>query len=209
MANQTSMPIRFSVSGYSWSQSPTDPLILKPAHELIFFPSIFSLLPMQIRHIRIGTTANATDRETAYRIIVEELPALSEVLRRPAAGAQLTLRTRVSLPLFEESTAERSFEATFADPQVRGNALSIAVKNDGNTHLQIPKITLLAQGFRGEVVFSATTVGWYVLPGSVRRFFFHIPGNRCSEMRRLSFHADGTRPFHKTFDWSAVVACPR
>ena len=185
ITNQSVEPIRFSVSGYSWTQSTTNPLILRSTSDLVFFPALFSIAAGQQKHVRIGTTAEAASVETAYRIIVEELPPLSSVLGNRTSGAGLSIRTRVSLPLFLKPS-HQTMSAEFNDPQVHHGALSFSLINTGNVHLQVPKILVDASDRQGRI-FSTTLNGWYVLPGTTHRFSVRIPKGHCQAISRLNF----------------------
>lgn len=185
ITNQSLESIRFSVAGYSWGQSVTNPLILRSTSDVVFFPALFSLAAGQQRRVRIGTTGEVSSAETAYRIIVEELPPLSSVVGNPTPGVGLTIRTRLSLPLFVKPRHQTT-SAQFTKPELRHGTLGFSVINTGNVHLQLQKVVVNAFDRQDRSVFATTLNGWYVLPAATRRFAVRISKAHCQTISRVN-----------------------
>ncbi len=176
ITNQGRQKIRFSVSGYAWRQTPFKPLELTPSDDLVFFPAIFSLLPMEERLIRIGATTVPGERETSFRIIVEELPAI-DTLQNP--GIHIMIRTRLDIPLFlapvRPKTALQVHSLT-----LRHGEVGFAVSNPGSVHVKGKNIVISGFSHSGVSTFHQTIPAWYILAGQSHRYTHHVPFDTCN-----------------------------
>src|SRR5262245_57997214 len=71
--NGRSDPVAFEVDAFRWTQVDGQDR-LTPAPDLIVAPGVFEIAPGGDQLLRVGLRRPATDRETAYRLVLRELP---------------------------------------------------------------------------------------------------------------------------------------
>ena len=106
------------------------------------------------------------------------------------SGVQMLMRA--SIPLFVQPP-QLVARATMDDAQVAGGQLSFAVRNVGNVHVSIVRVTvsMRARGFETQVP------GWYLLSGETRRYRIALPADVCREpgmVRIAAMFEDNPQP---------------
>lgn len=91
--NGRARPAAFEVDVYAWTQVNGED-VLTPTDALVVAPGVFETQPGGEQVIRIGAATPEPGRETAFRIIIRELPATR------ADGARLGFTLEMSLPVF-------------------------------------------------------------------------------------------------------------
>ncbi len=182
--NQANMPLRLQIGGYAWTSDATGNVRLAPTDDLIVFPTLVTINPMEHRNIRIGFSGTPSQREKTYRITLDELPSLESQL-----GAQqsqgLVVRTRVTVPVFYEPQNPVQ-KAELADVRVSRGTVHAVFANTGNVHTIVREVGIIARDGAGHKVYENDIKGWYVLAGQNRDFVATIPRNRCANVREVS-----------------------
>jgi fimbrial chaperone protein len=112
-----------------------------PTADLVINPSVFTVQPGQSQLVRVGLRRAAqADRESTYRIVLREVPAMprSGDLR---IGGQVRVLMALRLPIYVAPTSAvraSRWQAT----QAYDGSITAVVKNEGNVHVRIGKILL-------------------------------------------------------------------
>ena len=166
--------LRFELSAFSWTQSPTGEVQLAPTEDIVFFPSLLTVGPGESRKVRVGSVTGLDVREKTYRIFVEELPPNEQ----PANGVRVL--TKMGIPIFIRPTKEIA-SATLNGLGQRDGKLHFALGNSGTVHF-VPK-DIRVHGFVGaSAAFENVLAGWYVLAGGRREFEMEFPQSACSKV---------------------------
>jgi fimbrial chaperone protein len=120
-------PISFEVDAFAWSQlNGVDQLT--PTRELIVAPGVFEIPPGGEQTIRLGARNADANAESAYRILLRELPTARQ------NGLALGFALEMSLPVF---VTPRGAEAAITS-RVEGQRLILT--NTGRSFTQIALI---------------------------------------------------------------------
>lgn len=162
-------------------------MVLQPTTDVIFFPALFAVEPGQMRRVRVAVTSKAIERELSYRLFVEQLPSRAEA---QPSGVQRLMRA--SIPLFVQPP-QLAARAMVDEATVAGGQLSFVVRNIGNVHVSIARVTVAmrARGFETQVP------GWDLLSGETRRYHVALPADACREpavVRIAAMFADNPQP---------------
>lgn len=181
VTNHAASRLRVSVKLMQWSQDAAGTDRYQESNELVYFPRQLELPPNSKRLVRVGLKNPAAGVERTYRLFIEEEP---EPL--PAGHPQVALYFRFGVPVFLPPAAPRTqFEVL--EPSIARGKLAIPVRNSGNHHVRLEKITISdGQGYTQEVA------GWYSLPGTQRTYLADIPAEVCRKATSLSIAAEGS-----------------
>lgn len=136
---------------------------LEASRELIVSPPMLAIEPGQrqlVRVIRQG--AIPTGSESAYRLVVDELPVNSDA---PDAKQGLRFVLRYSIPVFVEPADGTKLQATLRARFVAGSdGPTLQVHNSGTSHAQVADLTM--HGAHGADITLRQGLVGYALPGS-------------------------------------------
>jgi fimbrial chaperone protein len=181
LTNDSDAQSRYQVGIFSWTQSASGEIQLKPTRDVVFFPTVFSLAPGEQRGIRIGTTLPFEGPEKTFRILIEELPQ-----ERPGSAAagtiQFNVRSRISLPIFVEPPKPIA-TARIERAQVTAGALNATLRSTGNAHVHLQGVQAVALDGSGAVVHEHKWGGAYLLPGGEWQLSESLPADRCRAVR--------------------------
>jgi fimbrial chaperone protein len=144
------------IRSFSWSQTDGSDQ-LNDTQDLVASPPIFKLGPGKQQIVRVVLRAGRPNRESSYRIILDQLPEASE-------DNTVHVAWRVSLPVFVESGKQDSAALTYATARAADGSLLVTAANQGSRHTRLLGMKLHAPGGR-EFEPSKQVLG-YVLPGS-------------------------------------------
>lgn len=191
LQNQDTAPLRVQIAGVRWSNTREGQTVFKPTDDLIVFPTLFTMNPLETRNIRIGFSGTPPRQtELTYRITIDELPSLDSQLSKNSASG-LTVRTRITVPIFfQPDTVVKN--AQVADLALRRGVAQAVFANNGNFHVVVGDVDFAGRDASGAKVFSQDVKGWYVLAGESQVFDARIPRNRCGDVKQLSItvHTD-------------------
>jgi fimbrial chaperone protein len=169
LSNTGGQPLRAQVRLYAWNQEGGGE-VLTATDQLAASPPLLEVPPQGrqlVRLVRLGTDPPVT--ETAYRLIVDELPSATPP---PAADAPLL---RYSIPLFAlpatgtEPTPARLRARIGRDAE--GRRL-LRLYNDGGRHARIAQLAFVGSGGRQVL---APGLARYVLPGRYKEWRLRPP----------------------------------
>jgi fimbrial chaperone protein len=181
VANRGSATIRVGVKVMEWTQDAAGQDVYTDSTELVYFPRQMELEPNAKRLVRVGARAPAGATERTFRMFIEELP---EAVAEPAR-AQVGVYFRFGVPIFVAPATPRA-QAEIGEPTLAGGRLSLLVRNAGNQHFRIDKVTVDdGAGFSREIG------GWYTLAGSQRTYRLELPREVCRKARALSLAVVG------------------
>ncbi len=177
--NQGDESVRVQASILNWSQRDTGDMDLTPTSDIVFFPSILTIAPHEVRNLRVAVASGAVMSsavvERNYRLIVEEL---LPVQKESTANAVRVI-TRMSIPIFVQTAPGKPV------PRIEGLAVHehtahFLLTNPGPTHFVAHKIRLFVTGSDGHVLLDQSIAGWYVLAQGTRVYNLALPETACS-----------------------------
>jgi fimbrial chaperone protein len=172
LRNDSQETLRFELSAFKWTQSPTGEMQVEPTEDVVFFPALLTLGPGESRRVRVGNATKLDVREKTYRIFVEELPPLT----RQTGGVRVL--TKMGIPIFLRP-AKESASATLRDLSQQNGRLRFTLANEGTVHF-VPKEILVRGLADSTTAFENRLDGWYVLAGGRREFEMAFPDAECS-----------------------------
>lgn len=193
VTNTGSDTVRFSLRAYVWTQNAQQPQRLAETDDLLFFPELFTLLPGASQRVRVGLMPAPVESERAYRLAISELPPK----RVPGGGprsANLTILTRITIPVFQSATADERAQPGVAAIAPAGHGkVRVELTNRGNVHLPPSTVDLEAADASGRTLLRQSQDVWYVLGSSTVSNVFALPSRTCPAVRTLRFqwHAFG------------------
>lgn len=181
--NQAPNVLRLQIRPYAWSNDAHGQPLLVPTDDLVVFPTLVNVNPMEHRSIRIGFSGTAAPQELTYRIALDELPSLeSQISAQKQSGLQV--RTRITVPVF--LTPPMSTEKVLLDdPVLRRGAVSADFRNVGNVHTTVSSAEIVGKDAGGTQIFDKKINGWYVLAGESWHIAAALSGE-CSRVKTIS-----------------------
>ena len=169
LQNNAAEPVLVQVQVFAWpDRAETAELV--PTRELVAVPAVTELPPGKKQLIRVAARgAGRADVETAYRLVITEVPP------DPAEGrAGVRFALRFSLPVFLTPPGVRPKAEWWlddAEPQRR-----LVLHNRGSAHLQVRGLRLFAGGRAepAQVIEQPAHLS-YVLPGGSQTWDL-VPG---------------------------------
>jgi hypothetical protein len=183
--NEGRETVSYSVSAYRWRQAPDGQVVLDPTDDLVVYPQRLTLGALETRPIRIGFVGPLQPVEQDFRIVVTEVASSSDAL---AGGVGLTVRTRVSVPLFIAPTANTS-GVDVRDVAITPSAATFSLLSTGSAHAFATSVRLRAEDAAGALVLERPLIGWYLLSGQPRVYSVPLEGPLCARIRRLTVDA--------------------
>jgi len=198
--NQDRNVLRLQVRAYAWTNDPHGQPLLAPTDDLVVFPTLLDINPMEHRSIRIGFSGPASARELTYRIALDEMPSVESQLSKTRAPG-LQVRTRVTIPVFFAPLVSSPKAQLDVLTRTRGT-LKGRVSNDGNVHATVSTVEIAGRDGGGAKIFQKQINGWYVLPGEGWDFQAAL-GRSCTKVKtvQVTVQSDLGR-FDRTLDVS-------
>lgn len=170
LENPGDAPVTLQVQVYAWSQGDGRN-IYQEQQDVIGTPPVVTIAPQGRQLIRLTrTAAPGTAPETAYRVIVDEIPARKAVA---APGAAVSFRMRYSLPLFVYSRAGHGQgERARTGPSITWHVGTdedgsfLQIRNAGTGHARLTDLAFAGAGAKDG---NAGLFG-YVLAGAIMRW---------------------------------------
>lgn len=199
--NQAPTVLRLQVRAYAWRNDRSGQPVLAATDDLVVFPTLVDIAPMERRSIRIGFTGASSSSELTYRIALDELPSLESQLGRRQPG--LDVRTRITIPVFFTPLVA-SDKAEISDISLTRNQVLAVFRNTGNVHATVSNAEIIARSASGDKLLDKRINGWYVLPGEEWNVAAAAP-RLCGRVKTVSVtvQSDIGR-FSRTADASAL-----
>lgn len=181
--NEDQKVLRLQVRAYAWSNDSRGQPVLTPSDDLIVFPTLVDINPMEHRSIRIGFSGAAAAKELTYRIALDEMPSLESQLGKSRSPG-LEVRTRITVPVFFTPLIATA-RAQIDDLSVNRGVVRGTFSNDGNVHATVSTVEIVGRDASGAKIFDKQINGWYVLAGQSWQFQTAL-GRACSKVKTLS-----------------------
>jgi fimbrial chaperone protein len=171
----TSMQLRV----YRWDQNGDNDALV-PSEEVQVSPPITTIAPAATQLIRIVLRNTPTTRESAYRVVLDEIPP-------PPSDGEIHVVLRISIPLFAQPLSH-------AQPHLRfhvdhsGDDLLLMVDNDGGAHAKLRDVTLASDGGAQWKLESGLLP--YVLAGATRTWRMTSAAGVADQTRLVVLRAD-------------------
>lgn len=187
LSNSGTEPLTLQVRAYRWDQGDGEDRLVE-TREIVASPPMQSLAPGARQLVRIIRTVPAPSaRESAYRLIVDELP-------RPSKQPGLQFVLRYSIPVFlapASPTAPELHARLVAGPDGEG---LLEVTNAGQQHAQLADLAF-ARGKDGNAASVLPGLVGYVLPGQTMRWPLKASAGRFADgvfLARINGAADAS-----------------
>ena len=163
-----------------WSQDDKGTDVYKKTEDIVFFPRIVTIEKSEERIIRIGYQGQErAATEKTYRLFLEELP-----VGEPGETA-LKFALNIVVPIYVNPLKEMK-KPSIEKIQFSSGHLSVKVKNSGNVHFLIGKVTAVGLDNLGKEVFRGSVNGRSVLAGASKTLEVEIPEKECLETNKLN-----------------------
>lgn len=179
VTNNEDRATRIQLQLVSWSQENNRDLYAE-TQALVANPPIFTLPAKGTQIIRVGLVKpEQSAREQSYRVFLEEL---ADPAAPVDAATGLKIQLRIGLPVFVQPPQPAKPAFRWTARTVKGG-IQLALKNEGDAHVQIRETRLLARS--GEKTFATMTMADYVLPGNSRTWLIKPEAPWQGEALRL------------------------
>lgn len=181
VTNHANARLRVKVRLLEWTQDATGADVYKDSSDLVYFPRQMDLEPESKRLVRVGLKVPGGLAERTYRLFIEEEPDLASEANR----AQVAFHFKFGVPVFIPPAVPK-VEAEVAEPVLQKGRISVAVKNNGNQHFRLARISLSdGAGWAHDIA------GWYSLAGSQRTYAADMPREVCRKARVVTMTLEG------------------
>ena len=161
LENKGDVPVTMQVRTFAWSQRDNEDA-LDPQDAIVASPPIARVAPGERQLIRIIRRAPAVAPETAYRLIVDELPPPPPT-GNEAPQAKLAVQMRYSLPLFAYGAVSAGKPQLAAAVRIAQSGRELVIANTGKAHARLTDLRLV-DGHQETIVRGG--LAGYVLPGA-------------------------------------------
>jgi fimbrial chaperone protein len=179
ITNNSNENVTVQLEAKEWSQNETGTDTYQETEDIVFFPKIVTIEKRGERIIRVGyqSKTKATAEKT-YRLFIEELPITAQ------SETALKLALTLAVPIFISPLKEIK-KPSIENIKFSQGALSVKIKNSGNTHFIVGKITAIGLDRLDKEVFRTDDSGWYVLAGATGTFGVEIPEKDCTKTDKV------------------------
>jgi fimbrial chaperone protein len=152
-----------------WQLSPTD--------DLIATPELLEVAPGDTMQFRIGSMADPGTTEASYRLLIDELPNITEDAgrRRPVVN----VLSQISLPVYLEPAQPRR-EPVLRTATIENATLLVGIGNAGNQRLDAQAARVILTDRAGQVIAQRDQTTNYVLAGSADVLRMKLPASLCA-----------------------------
>lgn len=181
VTNHAKTRLRVSIRLMEWKQDAEGKDVYTDTGDIVYFPRQMDVEPQSKRLVRLGAKHPAAGTERTYRLFIEEQPEAAPDGRR----GQVSFFFRFGVPIFLAPVDPKPQPEVTA-PTLDNGKVSLAVRNDGNQHVRVTKISVSdGAGFSREVA------GWYALPGTQRAYTVDLPRDACRKATSLDVVVEG------------------
>ena len=174
--NKGDAPVTVQVRAFGWSQ-PDGEDRLDAQQAVVASPPIATVAPGARQLVRIIRRTPGAAPESAYRLMIDELPPPPAEPTGGPPQARLAVQMRYSIPLFTYVAAatDARLDARISQ-SAQGRILSI--RNTGTLHARLTDLRLEAHG---RAVSVRAGLARYVLPGAT--IVIPLPGNETGTVK--------------------------
>ena len=184
ITNRSAEDLTLQLKTFKWEQDDAGKDVYSPTEDILFFPKIFKIHRDEEKIVRVGTKIPPGRYEKTYRMYLEELPRPQE---EHATAVRILMR--VGVPIFIRPMEEEA-KGGIEKVLLQNGALSIMMKNEGNSHFIIRKINVAGVNDDGKEVFNTATNGGYLLTGVKKSFMIEMSADKCLAAKTLKITID-------------------
>lgn len=156
--NNGSEPSRVQLRVFAWRQvNGAD--VFEETQDVLANPPLFQMGPNGDQIARFGLRTSPGSAEKSYRVFLQEVPDAG-----PTNPGQIRTLLRISIPIFV-SAPNAVGRLNWRLLAAAGRRVKLLIRNDGNAHVQINRLTLAG---RGGTTLVHTDASIYLLPGTAR-----------------------------------------
>jgi len=191
LSNTGTQLLRAQVRAYRWTQeNGTD--VLRPSDEIYSSPPMLEIpegKPQLVRVIRQIRQTQRNADESAYRLIVDELPSVANT----AHPTNVQFLLRYSIPIFVPSgdalsTPDEEIPLRVS-VQNRGDEATLRIDNPRHNHVKLTRLVVMLANGKSKILHDGLL--GYVLAGQSR--VWHLP-HLATEGRLIANVNDGRVP---------------
>jgi len=162
-----------------WNQDETGSDTYQPTKDIVFFPKIVTIEKDEERIIRIGYQGKENvASERAYRLFVEELPIIEP------GETVLKFALTMAVPIYISPLKEIK-KPSLENIEFFGGKLALNIKNSGNTHIFVKRITVTVIDEQNMELFKKDNKGLNILAGAAGTVAIEIPGKDCIRANKV------------------------
>lgn len=166
LENKGAEPVTLQVRTFAWSQAQGEDQ-LDAQEVVVASPPIATVAPGARQLVRIIRRAPEAAPESAYRLLIDELPRPAPAGPDGAVLARLAVQMRYSIPLFTRTAAAPGLPQLDAQVATGATGRLLSIRNTGATRARLTDLRLVTPA--REVTVHAGLAG-YVLPGATVTF---------------------------------------
>lgn len=174
ISGQGATETSYQVRAFAWRQNG-DADQLDPTNDVLLSPPLGVIAPNGTQIVRIVVRTAPRDRESVYRILLDQIPP-------PSAPGTVRIAIRLSLPVFVEPTTRVAPHVEWKIERDK-DGISLVAVNSGNKHERIHDIVLTAGTATLKPMGDASP---YLLAGSTRHF--RLAGDGAMAAPDSDFH---------------------
>jgi fimbrial chaperone protein len=164
LSNTGQQPLQAQVRLFSWTQDGGGE-VLVPARDVAVSPPLLEVPPLGQQRVRVvRLAAGVPAAETAYRLVVDELPHVAPAL---AAGDESLLRYSIPVFLLPAPPPAGPQLSARIDEDAAGRRL-LRLDNSGDRHARIAALSYVGTGGRRHSL--APSLAGYVLAGRYKHW---------------------------------------
>jgi fimbrial chaperone protein len=156
--NNGSEPSRVQLRVFAWRQVDGQD-VFEETQDVLANPPLFQMGPNGDQIARFGLRVSPGLAEKSYRVFLQEVPDAE-----PNDPGEIRTLLRISIPIFVPAP-NATGRLTWRLLATGGRRVRLLVRNDGNAHVQISRLTLAGSGGAPLVHADASV---YLLPGTAR-----------------------------------------
>jgi len=182
-SNSGDEPLRMQVRTMRWSVAADGQWQLIPSDDLIATPELLEIAPGHSVQLRIGSLLDAGASEASYRLLIDELPNLSD--NKSVHSPEIKVLTQVSLPVFVEP-AQVTRSPVLSAATIEHGVMVVGISDKGTQRLDPQSVKVTVTDRMGHVLGQHDQIANYVLPGSTWFLRMKWPANICSRIASVS-----------------------
>lgn len=188
VSNESNVKISYQITAKEWTQDKDGKDVYAETSDLVFYPRLMSLEPKDQRIIRVGMNIPRGPSEKTYRLFIED------ITRPPStSGASVVFSIRFGVPIFFKP-AKEDIKGVVETLSMDKGVLTIPIRNTGNTHFMMQKVTVQGINPGNNTVFTKELPGWYILNSAIKKYTIEIPRESCQKISRINIEAK-SEPF--------------
>ena len=181
--NSGDAPLRVQIRSMHWSAAADGQWQLTPTDDLIVTPELLEIAPGHTAQVRIGSLLDVGASEASYRLLIDELPNLSEA--KSVHRAEIRVLTQVSLPVFVEPTQATRLPL-LSSANIERGVLVVGMGNSGTQRLDPQSVKVTVTDRTGQVLGQHDSIANYVLSGSTWFLHMKLPTTICPRAASVS-----------------------